>query len=182
MPFNRCRLTFVAKLPLSQEQEASARTRCLASQRRRPGCARRRGRAPRQEGQKRTRTYRPALLGHVPSALITGHADAAGPPQAAGAKWSARRHVASGSGGATPRSAASAATSPVASQRPRLREALRCRGRPASRRGAPCRRGRHGVRGGVGLCLGAKLSCAADMAPCSSEEPHEPWRSARPDS
>jgi len=34
----------------------------------------------------------------------------------------------------------------------------------------------------VGLCLGAKLACAADMAQCSSEEPHEPWRSARPDS
>jgi len=152
MPLPSEELRRKASALTAQEQEASARTRCLASQRRRPGCARRRGREPRQEGQKRTRTYRPALLGHVPSALITGHADAAGPPQAAGAKWSARRHVASGSGGATPRSAASAATSPVASQRPRLREALRCRGRPASRRGAPCRRGRHGVRGAVLRC------------------------------
>jgi len=39
---------------------------------------------PRQEGSSLTRAYRPALLGHVPSPLSTGHAGAAGPPQAAG--------------------------------------------------------------------------------------------------
>ena len=43
-----------------------------------------------------TRTFRPALLGHVPSPLTTGHADAAGPPQAAGAQRSESRMCRSG--------------------------------------------------------------------------------------